>query len=246
MSSNIKANGGGPLGSLAGVLANLFPKRGAEDDHIEDATHEWNFRIASALLGLKWWRWMAIAMLGVVIVSNVVWGLVTHSLAEEKTAPPKLYVVTVNTKGVPIGDGSEVADGYTPTDAAFEDMIQHYVINAFLVTLDAKPQKNALEYMTMHTTGDASTYMDDYYRRNKPFEIAKRELVQPEYPTINKISDNGYLVTWKENITNFAGQVLQTQEISKTMWVAHGPSIPKNKVGLYVIRILDTVNPDGN
>src|SRR5437016_9915800 len=143
-----------------------------------EARREWNDRYLELVRGRRWWQAVAGTelVLNLILAGGLIWLSVQH-----KTVP---YVVEVDSLGVALAIKSAETGGH-PTD----ERVLRYQLAAFLrgarqVMTDRIAMKKGLEQVYAYARGPARTYLDEYYRANNPFEIAKTYV---SVPTVSRL-----------------------------------------------------------
>jgi len=201
-----------------------------------EARQEWNDRYLDLVRARRWWQLAAVAEL--VVVGLLSAGLVALSL-QHKTVP---YVVEVDALGAAIAVKPAEAGG-RPTD----ERIVRYQLAAFVrgargVMTDRVAMKRGLDQVYAYARGPARTFLDDYYRANNPFEIAKTYTVSPAVTSLLQVSERSWQVRWSEEQRGLDGTLLGTSNWEALLSVETVPpttadAIQVNPFGLYVTEI---------
>jgi type IV secretion system protein TrbF len=201
-----------------------------------EARREWNDRYLDLVRARRWWQITAIAEL--LLMGVLSGGLVALSL-QHKTVP---YVVEVDALGA--------ATAVKPADAAprpTDERIMRYQLVAFIrgtrtVMTDRAAMKRTLDQVYAYARGSARTFLDDHYRANNPFEIAKTYTVLPAVTSLLQLSDRSWQVRWSEEQRGLDGVLLGRSQWEAVLSVETVPStkadaIQANPFGLYVTEI---------
>ncbi len=201
-----------------------------------EARREWNDRYLDLVWARRWWQVAAVAELG--LLGLLGGGLVALSL-QHKTVP---YVVEVDALGA--------ATAIKPVDAAgrpTDDRIVRYQLAAFIrgartVMTDRAAMKRALDQVYAYTRGPARTFLDDHYRANNPFEVAKTYTVSPAVTSLLQVSERSWQVRWSEEQRGLDGVLLGRSQWEAVLSVETVPpttadAIQVNPFGLYVTEI---------
>jgi len=201
-----------------------------------EARQEWNDRYLDLVRARRWWQLAAVAEL--VVVGLLSAGLVALSL-QHKTVP---YVVEVDALGAAIAVKPAEAGG-RPTD----ERIVRYQLAAFVrgargVMTDRVAMKRGLDQVYAYARGPARTFLDDYYRANNPFEIAKTYTVSPAVTSLLQVSERSWQVRWSEEQRGLDGTLLGRSNWEAVLAVETVPpttadAIQVNPFGLYVTEI---------
>src|SRR3989441_11843720 len=174
-----------------------------------EARREWNDRYLDLTRARRWWQLAAVAELA--LVGVLAGGLVALSL-QHKTVP---YVVEVDALGA--------ATAVKPADAAgrpTDERIVRYQLAAFVrgtraVMTDRAAMKRSLGQVYAYARGSARGFLDDHYRANNPFEIAKKYTVLPAVTSLLQLSERSWQVRWSEEQRGRHGTLL-----CKSTWEA--------------------------
>src|SRR5438876_6831308 len=201
-----------------------------------EARREWNDRYLDLARARRWWQLAAGAELA--LVGVLAGGLVALSL-QHKTIP---YVVEVDALGA--------ASAVKPAEAAgrtTDERIVRYQLAAFIrgtraVLTDRAAMKRGLDQVYAYARGSARTFLDDHYRANNPFEIAKTYTVSPAVTSLLQVSDRSWQVRWSEEQRGLDGTLLGTSNWEALLSVETVPpttadAIQVNPFGLYVTEI---------
>src|SRR5262249_34730484 len=147
--------------------------RMSEPNPYVEARREWNDRYLDLARERRLWQIVTgVTLVGLVVVAG---GFVWLSL-QHKTVP---YIVEVDSLGAALAI-KPVISGTHPAD----ERIVRYQLAAFVrgarqVMTDRIAMKKGLEQVYAYARGPARTVLDDHYRTNNPFEIAKTYVVVP-------------------------------------------------------------------
>src|SRR5437667_8311931 len=201
-----------------------------------EARQEWNDRYLDLVRARRWWQLAAVAELVVVGLPSA--GVVALSL-QHKTVP---YVVEVDALGA--------ATAVKPADAAgrpTDERIVRYQLAAFVrgtraVMTDRAAMKRSLDQIYAYARGSARTFLDDHYRANNPFEIAKTYTVLPAVTSLLQLSERSWQVRWSEEQRGLDGTLLGRSNWEAVLKVEMVPpatadAIQMDPFGLYVREI---------
>jgi type IV secretion system protein VirB5 len=201
-----------------------------------EARREWNDRYLDLVRARRWWQLTAVAEL--VLMGVLGGGLVALSL-QHKTVP---YVVEVDALGAATAVKPAEATA-RPTD----ERIMRYQLVAFIrgartVMTDRAAMKRALEQVYAYARGPARTFLDDHYRANNPFEVAKTYTVLPAVTSLLQLSERSWQVRWSEEQRGLDGVLLGRSQWEAVLLVETVPptkadAIQANPFGLYVTEI---------
>src|SRR5436853_6390576 len=198
-----------------------------------EARREWNDRYLELVRERRWWQIVAGTELALSLI--LAGGLISVSV-EQKTVP---YVVEVDSLGAALAI-KPAENGGRPVD----ERIVRYQLAAFIrgarqVMTDRIAMKQGLEQVYAYARGPARAYLDDYYRANNPFEIAKTYVVVPTVTSLLRLSPTSWQVRWTGEQRGLDGLplgksqwegVVTTEVISPTS----EETVLVNPLGLYV------------
>jgi len=198
-----------------------------------EARREWNDRYLDLARARRLWQLVAgVALVGLVVVAG---GFVWLSL-QHKTVP---YIVEVDSLGAALAI-KPVANGTHPAD----ERIVRYQLAAFVrgarqVMTDRIAMKKVLEQVYAYARGSARTVLDDYYRTNNPFEVAKTYVVVPTVTSLLQVSPTSWQVRWTEEQRGLDGMLLGKSQWEGIVTTQVAPptsedTILVNPLGLYV------------
>ncbi len=201
-----------------------------------EARREWNDRYLDLVRARRCWQLTAVAEL--VLLGVLGGGLVALSL-HHKTVP---YVVEV--------DGLGAATAVKPADAAArptDERIVRYQLVAFIrgvrtVMTDRAAMKRTLDQVYAYARGPARIFLDDHYRANNPFDVAKTYTVVPAVSSLLPLSDRSWQMRWSEEQRGLDGVLLGRSQWEAVLSVETVPpttadAIEANPFGLYVTEI---------
>lgn len=198
-----------------------------------EARREWNDRYLDLARERRLWQIVAGVELVVLLIVAV--GFVWLSL-QHKIVP---YVVEVDSLGAALAI-KPVTTGAHPTD---ERMVR-YQLAAFIrgtrqVMTDRIAMKKGLEHVYAYARGGARTVLDDYYRTNNPFEVAKTYVVVPTVTSLLRLSPTSWQVRWTEEQRALDGLLLGKSQWEGVVATEMAPptsedAIQMNPLGLYV------------
>src|SRR6266566_5055017 len=99
--------------------------------------------------------------------------------------------------------------------------------------------KKGLEQVYAYARGPARTYLDDYYRANNPFEIAKTYVAVPTVTSLLRLSPTSWQLRWTEEQRGLDGPLLGKSQWEGVVTIEVVPptsedTIHINPLGLYV------------
>ena len=201
-----------------------------------DARREWNDRYLELVLERRWWQAVAGAELVVTLI--LAGGLVWLSL-QHKTIP---YVVEVDALGAALAIKPAENAGYTADERIVRYQLAAFIRGARQVMTDRIAMKKGLEQVYAYARGAARTYLDEYYRANNPFEIAKTYAVVPTVTSLLRLSPTSWQIRWTEEQRGLDGLLLGKSQWEGVVTTEVVPptsedTIHVNPLGLYVTDI---------
>ena len=201
-----------------------------------EARREWNDRYLELVLERRWWQAVAGAELVVTLI--LAGGLVWLSL-QHKTIP---YVVEVDALGAALAIKPAENAGYTADERIVRYQLAAFIRGARQVMTDRIAMKKGLEQVYAYARGAARTYLDEYYRANNPFEIAKTYAVMPTVTSLLRLSPTSWQIRWTEEQRGLDGLLLGKSQWEGVVTTEVVPptsedTIHVNPLGLYVTDI---------
>ena len=201
-----------------------------------EARQEWNDRYLDLVRARRWWQLAAVAEL--VVVGLLSAGLVALSL-QHKTVP---YVVEVDALGAAVAVKPAEAGGRPTDERIVRYQLAAFVRGARAVMTDRAAMKRGLDQVYAYARGPARTFLDDYYRANNPFEIAKTYTVSSVVTSLLQVSERSWQVRWSEEQRGLDGTLLGRSNWEAVLSVEMVPpttadAIQANPFGLYVTEI---------
>jgi len=201
-----------------------------------EARREWNDRYLELVLERRWWQAVAGAELVVTLI--LAGGLVWLSL-QHKIIP---YVVEVDALGAALAIKPAENAGYTADERIVRYQLAAFIRGARQVMTDRIAMKKGLEQVYAYARGAARTYLDEYYRANNPFEIAKTYAVVPTVTSLLRLSPTSWQIRWTEEQRGLDGLLLGKSQWEGVVTTEVVPptsedTIHVNPLGLYVTDI---------
>ena len=208
----------------------------SEPNPYVEARREWNDRYLELVLERRWWQAVAGAELVVTLI--LAGGLVWLSL-QHKTIP---YVVEVDALGAALAIKPAENAGYTADERIVRYQLAAFIRGARQVMTDRIAMKKGLEQVYAYARGAARTYLDEYYRANNPFEIAKTYAVVPTVTSLLRLSPTSWQIRWTEEQRGLDGLLLGKSQWEGVVTTEVVPptsedTIHVNPLGLYVTDI---------
>ena len=201
-----------------------------------EARREWNDRYLDLVRARRWWQLAAVAELA--MIGGLGGGLVALSL-QHKTVP---YVVEVDALGAAIA-----VKPAEPAGRATDERIVRYQLAAFVrgartVMTDRTAMKRGLDQVYAYARGSARTFLDDHYRANNPFEMAKTYTVLPAVVSLLQVSERSWQIRWSEEQRGLDGTLMGKSTWEAVLAVETIPpstaeAVQVNPFGLYVTEI---------
>ena len=201
-----------------------------------EARSEWNDRYLDLVHARRWWQLAAVAELA--LVGLLGGGLVALSLQHKTVA----YVVEVDALGAAVAVKPVEAAGRPTDERIVRYQLAAIVRGARTVMTDRAAMKRTLDQVYAYARGPARVFLDEYYRANNPFEIAKTYTVAPAVASLLQLSDRSWQVRWSEEQRGLDGTLLGKSNWEAVLAVETVPpttadAIQANPFGLYVTEI---------
>jgi type IV secretion system protein TrbF len=133
-----------------------------------------------------------------------------------------------------------VESGGRPAD----ERVVRYQLAAFIrgarqVIRDRIAMKRGLEQVYAYARGPARTYLDEHYRANNPFEVAKAYAVVPTVTSLLRLSPTSWQLRWTEEQRGLDGLLLAKSQWEGVVTTELRPptsegALQANPLGLYV------------
>jgi type IV secretion system protein VirB5 len=192
---------------------------------------EWNDRYMNMSKGIRSWQ------IACIVIACIAFGelfVISKMSSESKIKP---YVVETN-QGVPYAM-KPVKDLDEKDTLIINYAVNQFVINAKSIIADATALKSMLDKVYAYSSGNTLGFLQDYYSKNNPFDLAARFTVSINIINILPVSKNTWEVNWQETKRNVNGGSV----VSITKWVGHFTTsfgkvneqyINDNPFGLYI------------
>jgi type IV secretion system protein VirB5 len=195
---------------------------------------QWNDVIADHLARERTWKRVAFLSLGIALVCA---GGLAYLGAQNKVIP---YVVEVDKLGAAVA--IQRADGAAKADARIiRAQLAAWISQVRSLYQDAGAERVNLAnaYAMVRRNDAAYNALNDYFRKQDPFERAKSEGVGVEISTVLPISENTWQVQWTETVHSSKGELLSTTPMQANLTVAIQPpseesALLKNPMGVYI------------
>ena len=196
------------------------------------AKREWNERYGDYIAQARNWRVAAILSLFItaILAGGTIW-----LAAQTKLVP---YVVEVDKLGSAIAV-SRADRAYAPDQRIVRAQLAQWIVDARSVSSDPVAERVALTrtYSMIATT--AKPYLDDWYGKHSPFQVAARNTVSVNVDAVLPQSDTTYQVQWTEDQRGLDGSRSTTTHWEADVTVGVNPpsdeaTILHNPMGIYV------------
>lgn len=198
------------------------------------ARREWNERYGGYIAQTKMWRGVALTSLLIAAASV---GGVIYFAGHNKLIP---YVVEVNDNGKALDVYQ--SDRMQPMDRrVIRAQIGQFIQDLRSVSSDVAVQRRAVERAYAHLSGDMPAYtaVNEWFRKNIPFERATDETVVIEVRQVLPLSENTWRVEWVERARARNGESMPETRWTGTATVVTGGAVKAetmlyNPTGLYI------------
>ena len=155
---------------------------GADETPYVRARREWDDRYARQARAVR--NWQIATLLALLMAAGLAAGLVL--LASQSRVTP--YVVEVDRHGdaVAFGPAEALAE---PDHRILRYLLAQFVHNVRTITADAEAQRHLIRTAYDYATGDATTFLNAYYRRENPFEAALRRTRRVELSGVLPVAE---------------------------------------------------------
>jgi len=199
------------------------------------ARREWNERYGDYISQARNWRTAAILAL---FIASILAGGTIWLAAQTKLVP---YVVEVDKLGSAIAV-SRADRAYAPDQRIVRAQVAQWIVDARSVSSDPIAERAALTrtYSMIATT--AKPYLDDWYGKHSPFQVAARDTVSATVDAVLPQSDTTYQVQWSEEQRGLDGSRATTSHWEADVTVGVNPpsdeaTILHNPMGIYITQL---------
>src|SRR5947207_11665473 len=201
-----------------------------------EARSEWNDRYLELVRERRWWQIVAGTELALSLI--LAGGLISVSV-KQKTVP---YVVEVDSLGAALAIKPAENAGHPVDERVVRYQLAAFIRGARQVMADRITMKKGLEQVYAYARGPAKTYLDDYYRANNPFEVAKTYVVVPTVTSLLSLSPASWQLRWAEEQRGLDGPLLGKSQwegvvTTEVVPAASEETILLNPLGLYLTDI---------
>lgn len=169
---------------------------------------EWNERYGSYIARARTWQIVALASMG---LSAILGTCLAYNASQSKVQP---FIVQVDK----LGQAAAVMPAEAaamPDQRIVRFQLANFITNARSVTPDPIVQKRWLDGIYAISTSSAAQFLNDYYRKNDPFQKGRTSLVSVEIATALPLSEKTWQLQWTETTRGLNGSVEGT-----TRWQA--------------------------
>lgn len=163
------------------------------------ARREWNERYGSYIARARTWQLVAFGAMAL----SAVLGLALVKIASQAKVQP--YVVEVDKLGEAVAvKAADVAA--QPEQRIIRFQLANFITNARSVTPDPIVQKRWLDSIYAVSTSSASAFLNDYFKKNDPFNTARTTMVAVDIQSALPLSKSTWQVQWTETRRGLNGQ----------------------------------------
>lgn len=195
---------------------------------------EWNDRYMNMAAAIRNWQ-LAFAAVAVLALVELI--VIANIATQSKIKP---YVVETN-QGVPYA--IKPVGGISDKDQRLVNFaVNQFVINAKTVIADTAAEKSLLDKLYAYSAGSTFSFLQDFYAKNNPFELASQYTVSVNIINSLPISEHTWQVIWEETKRHTAEGSL----VSTTRWVGqftyefgevNAKHINDNPFGIYITAV---------
>lgn len=170
---------------------------------------EWNDRYMNMAKALRNWQ-IACAVISLFAFVQIL--LIAKIATEAKIKP---YVVETN-QGVPYSI-KEVSALSNKDQLLINYAINQFIINAKTIIADTVAEKALLDKLYAYSTGNTLNFLQDFYAKHNPFDLASEYTVSVNIINSLPISKNTWQVIWEET----KHRASDGSVINATRWMGH-------------------------
>lgn len=217
------------------MTSNVAVMEGRKEPWYLEARREWDSRFGGLARSKRNWQLVALGLLlaNVTLAGGLAW------LSTQARITP--FVVEVDRAGQAVAFGP--AERLRKSD---ERLIRYQlgmlVHDLRTVLTDQDAQKEILTRAYAYTRGAAVAFLNDWFTRKNPFELAGRSRVEVQVQSILPLSETTWQVQWVETIRSPGGRTTETENWQAVLTVEIDPpqtteTLLVNPLGLYVTEI---------
>lgn len=195
---------------------------------------EWNDRYFNMKKQIAYWQLAFFIVIAIMALFAIILGKMALSAKIEP------YLVETN-QGVPY------AVSALPKLNVNDQRIANFAINQFIlntrtVTSEYDAEKRLLDKVYAFSSTHITPYLNEYYKKHNPFEIAKVHTISIHLINSMPLSDNTWQVIWDEEKRETGSNILVGRErwmgnISYQWGAISSKFVQDNPFGLYVTKI---------
>lgn len=188
------------------------------------ARREWNERYGSYIARARTWQLVALAALGLCAI--LVMALV--KMAGQSRVEP--FIVEVDKLGEAVAVKPAQKAAPTADEKIIRFQLASYITNARSVTPDPIVQKRWLDSVYAVSGTSAISFLNDFYKKNDPFSIAKGSMISVEIQTALPLSKTTWQINWVENRRGLNGQIEGMTRWQAVLTVAIYPPMNQKQI----------------
>ncbi|OCG28973.1 conjugal transfer protein TrbF [Gilliamella sp. HK2] len=169
-----------------------------------NAKKVWNSYTGSLLSSRLIWQVTALISLLIALCAT---GGVIYIGSQSKYIP---YIVEQNSSGRVTGSGVAYP-APEPSKIIYQAAVSDYIFYSRMVTPDVSMQKKAIfkVYSMLSDNDPAITKMNEWMKKETPFERAAKEVVNVEIKSVLQQTDSTWQIEWVESIRDRQGDLLR-------------------------------------
>ena len=165
-----------------------------------NARREWNERYGSYIQRAQNWRMMAFGSLAL----SAVLGISLVVVAGQSKVQP--FIVEVDKLGQAVA--VQPAEAVRELDERIvRAQLSNYIANIRNITPDPTVQKRWLDSVYAMSGAGATSFLNDYFRKNDPFVTGRTSMVTADIEVVLPLSSSTWQVQWTETKRSLSGQV---------------------------------------
>lgn len=205
---------------MASIMSDLFKSKKAKATHIRTepvtglqvppgqalespyvaARREWNERYGSYIARAHTWKMVAFSSMALSAILGV---CLTYNASQSKVQP---FIVQVDKLGEAVAVKPAEAAAM-PDQKIIRFQLANFITNARSVTPDPIVQKRWLDGVYAISAPGAAAFLNDFYRKNDPFQKGRTSLVAVEIVTALPLSSSSWQIQWTETTRGLNGTV---------------------------------------
>ncbi len=197
---------------------------------------EWNERYGSYIARARTWQIVALSSMALSAVLGVA---LAYNASQSKVQP---FIVAVDKLGEAVAV-MPAESATLPDQRIIRFQLANFITNARSVTPDPIVQKRWLDGVYAVSTPSAAQFLNDFYRKNEPFQKGRTSLVSVEIATALPLSPNSWQLQWTETTRGLNGLIEGTTRWQAVLNISmFAPTTPQQIIANPTGVVVDQIN----